>query len=66
MQLSLDVTPGQEECYDRLRPLSYPGTDLFLACFSLVDPASLDSLREAWLPEVRTHCPAAAVVLVHI
>ena len=30
--------------YDRLRPLSYTQTDVFLLCFSLVDRASLDHL----------------------
>jgi Ras-related C3 botulinum toxin substrate 1 len=31
---------GQEE-YDRLRPLSYPGTDIFLLCYSVVSRNSL-------------------------
>lgn len=34
---------GQED-YDRLRPLSYPGTDVVLLCFSLVNEASFDAL----------------------
>lgn len=37
--LSLWDTAGQED-YDRLRPLSYPGTDVFLICFSIDSPES--------------------------
>ncbi|KAK9981789.1 hypothetical protein ABG768_001313 [Culter alburnus] len=50
--------------YDRLRPLSYPQTDVFLICFSLVDPDSFGSVREKWYPEVRHHCPNAQIILV--
>jgi small GTP-binding protein len=32
-------TAGQED-YDRLRPLSYPQTDVFLICFSIISPYS--------------------------
>lgn len=37
-------TAGQED-YDRLRPLSYPQTDVFLICFSIVSPASFDNVK---------------------
>ena len=37
--------PGQED-YDRLRPLSYPQTDVFLVCFSVVAPASFENVKE--------------------
>ena len=42
---------GQED-YDRLRPLSYPQTDVFLICFSLVSPASFQNVK-AKVPKAR-------------
>ena len=39
------VVAGQED-YDRLRPLSYPSTDVFLVCFSIVNPASFENIKE--------------------
>ncbi|RZC37559.1 Ras and/or Miro domain containing protein [Asbolus verrucosus] len=44
INLGLSDTAGQED-YDRLRPLSYPQTDVFLICFSLVNPASFENVR---------------------
>ena len=47
--LGLFDTAGQED-YDRLRPLSYPQTDVFLVCFSVVSPSSFENVREkVWL-----------------
>lgn len=40
MELALWDTAGQED-YDRLRPLSYPDTDVILMCFSVDSPDSL-------------------------
>jgi cell division control protein 42 len=61
--LGLFDTAGQED-YDRLRPLSYPQTDVFLVCFSVVSPPSFENVREKWYPEVHHHCPGVPCLLV--
>ncbi|PAA59615.1 hypothetical protein BOX15_Mlig011847g2, partial [Macrostomum lignano] len=61
--LGLWDTAGQED-YDRLRPLSYPKTDIFLICFSLVNPHSRDNVLAKWYPELQHHCGNAPIILV--
>ena len=56
-------TAGQED-YDRLRPLAYPETDVFLACFSIISIASFENIRAMWYPEVRHHCPTVPMIVV--
>nr|XP_039252444.1 ras-related C3 botulinum toxin substrate 1-like [Styela clava] len=63
VNLGLWDTAGQED-YDRLRPLSYPQTNVFLICFSVVSPASYENVRAKWYPEVSHHCPNTPIVLV--
>lgn len=63
IQLNLWDTAGDVE-NDRLRTLSYPGTDIFLCVFSLVDPASLDAIQEKFIPEVQQHVPGCQWLLV--
>uniref|UniRef100_A0A914VJ08 Uncharacterized protein n=1 Tax=Plectus sambesii TaxID=2011161 RepID=A0A914VJ08_9BILA len=50
VELALWDTAGQED-YDRLRPLSYPDTDVILMCFSIDSPDSLENIPEKWTPE---------------
>jgi len=61
--LGLFDTAGQED-YDRLRPLSYPQTDVFLICFNVTSPPSFENVKEKWFPEVRYHCPATSCIIV--
>jgi len=63
INLGLWDTAGQED-YDRLRPLSYPQTDVFLVCFSIIAPASFENVRAKWYPEVSHHCPNTPIILV--
>ena len=62
-QLRLFDTAGQED-FDRLRPLSYPNTDVVLICYSVVMPSSAENVLEKWLPEVKHYCPGAPFILV--
>ena len=61
--MALWDTAGQEE-YDRLRPLSYPNTDVVLMCFSVDSPASYENIKERWIPEVKHFCPQVPIILV--
>ena len=63
VELALWDTAGQED-YDRLRPLSYPDTDVILMCYSIDSPDSLENIPEKWTPEVRHFCPSVPIVLV--
>ena len=63
ISLGLWDTAGQED-YDRLRPLSYPNTDVFLVCYSVTSRTSLKNVLEKWLPEIRSHCPSTPFILV--
>ena len=63
IDLALFDTAGQED-FDRLRPLSYPDTNVILVCFSVDSPVSAKSVLEKWIPEVRHFCGQCPVILV--
>ena len=63
VELVLWDTAGQED-YDRLRPLSYPDTDVVLLVFSISTPDTLANVPERWVPEVKHFCPEAPIILV--
>ena len=50
VELGFWDTVGNED-YDRLRPLSYPNTGVFLMCFSIDSPESLSNVLEKWNQE---------------
>jgi len=63
VNLGLWDTAGSEE-YDTLRPLSYPGTDVFLICFSIFSPESFENVTKKWHKEISEHAPDTPVILV--
>jgi small GTP-binding protein len=63
INLQLWDTAGQED-YKKLRPLSYPQTDVFMISFSLVDPVTLENVENAWVQEIKEHCPNTPYILV--
>jgi len=44
--------------------LSYPQTDVFLVCFSVVSPSSFENVKEKWVPEITHHCAKTPFLLV--
>ncbi|KAG2378739.1 hypothetical protein C9374_007887 [Naegleria lovaniensis] len=52
--LNLWDTAGQED-FDNLRLLSYPETDIFIVCFSVVCPDSLKNIKQLWMKEISEH-----------
>jgi len=47
-------TAGQEEL-ENVRVLSYPNTDVFLLCFSVVDRTSFENVKNKWYQEIKQH-----------
>ena len=63
VHLQLWDTAGQED-YDRLRPLSYPGSHVILLCYSTVNEGSYEAITEKWHPEVSHYAKGVLLLLV--
>ncbi|KAF7817656.1 rac-like GTP-binding protein RAC1 [Senna tora] len=72
VNLGLWDTAGQED-YNRLRPLSYRGADVFILAFSLISKASYENVakkvislneKNLWIPELRHYAPGIPIILV--
>ncbi|UJR33114.1 hypothetical protein I4U23_020571 [Adineta vaga] len=61
--LNLFDSAGQEE-YDQLRIMAYPNTNIFILCFSVVDPDSYSNILSKWIPELNRYAPRIPIVLV--
>lgn len=48
-----------QDDFDSLRPLCYPDTDVFLICFSVVNPTSFRNIKSKWLPEIQHYLNAS-------
>jgi small GTP-binding protein len=55
---------GGSEDYTQLRLDGYTQTDVFVICFSLIAPTSLENAKNVWVPEVKKHCPTTPYILV--
>lgn len=49
--------------YDTVRPLAYPETHVFILCFSISDPSTLENIITKWYPEVRRYCQTTPLIL---
>ncbi|XP_055957879.1 cdc42 homolog [Patella vulgata] len=54
----------QQECCSELRHKSLVDTDIFLVCFSVVQPESLTHVRQHWLPHIKKMAPSIPFILV--
>lgn len=61
--LNLHTTSGYEED-DSLLSLTYRQSDVFIICFSLIQPKTLENVCNKWYPEIYHHCPRAPIILV--
>ena len=53
-----------QEDYDRLRPLSYPQTDIFLMCFDISSRDSFENIVDKWIHELQHHMPHTPKLVV--
>lgn len=53
-----------QEVFGHLRALCYAHVDVFILCFSLVNPVSFDNITSKWIPQIRAANPNCPIVLV--
>ena len=62
LRLAYCDNPGAED-YAGLRPLGYPGTDVFILCFDVTKKDLFAELESYWYAELRHHCPYVPIIL---
>ena len=62
--LSQFLTMFIQEHFSVLRRLTYPDADVFIICFSIIDPYSFKRVQTKWVKELSEYCPNTPVVLV--
>ena len=64
IELTILDTAGAED-YDRLRPLLYPGTNVFILLFDVSGRSeAYEMLESYWMLELRHHCHEVPIILV--
>ncbi|XP_076017723.1 rho-related GTP-binding protein RhoU-like [Genypterus blacodes] len=62
-RMKLIDTAGQEE-FGHMRSLCYAHVDVFILCFSVVNPLSFDNITSKWIPQIRAGNSTSPIVLV--
>jgi len=64
-EIDLNVwdTSGSDS-YGKIRPLTYDDVDVFIVCYAINSPISLENVRKKWIPEIRSHSRRTPFVLV--
>jgi len=63
VDLMLVDTVG-EEPNDKKLPQLYSKANVFLLCFSVISPSSMESIAEKWLPEIKKYAPPTAPLVL--
>jgi small GTP-binding protein len=56
-------TAGPDD-FDKLRPLSYTDTDVFVICYDIMTENSLENIKSKWITEITYHCPKTPYIIV--
>eukprot|EP01084_Bolivina_argentea_P243374 408016_1 len=63
IQLGLWDTNGDQDC-NKLRPLSYPDSDVVLICFDIMNRQSFTNCDLHWCREIQHHLPGVPMLLI--
>lgn len=63
IKLTIWDTSGLSE-YDSSRPLCYANADLFVICFSKIEPKSITNAIEKWFPEIQANKPGKPILFL--
>lgn len=60
----LSVCLVSQEEFGHLRSLCYAHVDVFILCFSLVNPVSFQNIASKWIPQIRSGNRTSPIILV--
>ena len=57
VNIKMDPCAGEAEDIEMFRRIGYSMTDIFLFCFSIMIPESLENVSKIWIPKIRDYWP---------